>query len=607
LNWTPPLVGNFSVQKYYIHLAAGVTSGFAPYTGGQSDFNAVPFVTMRASFSATNDFWNLFLPDVYFNSTGVIVTRNAGGSSVLDVMITVVQFDPNSVRVQSGNFSVISGSNTSTIDSNVTLSSSALIFYYSSTDVTDDYFANAVRGNISDVNQLNFSVLGTTGTKSGHWYVFESLDGGFSVQSTMLNFVSAATSTTGSISSVNTSKTFLIASYITSENSDDPRDGSFYVNLSDSTTVTGVRLGAPVATLNANVYVITFSGNESVRRGHFDYAAGVASDSNTFTAVNVNSSMAWNPVLTGRMADDSTASAIESSFQLLNLTSFNTISGSRLESVGNARGTWEIIEWVPTGVITIHSVNVDDGITPIGEIILSAGSTRFVNCTVIATDSESVDNIINASATFYYYLNDSSDPDNNMVHYTNSSCTLVSTTSTNKTFLCGFDVYYYANNGTWNCNATVYSSVSDSPSAINFTIIDPLYAINITDGMIFGNTEPNLASTELQVNMTNLGNMPINVSVLGYAINIGDGYAMNCSDGTNLSVNATRYSLDTSIFSTKTMLTASEQQLPLTIQKPLSLSPVLNNTYWQIMPEPYIGSVSRYCGGYVIFSAESSD
>ncbi|MGV8141722.1 MAG: hypothetical protein ACP5NW_04760, partial [Candidatus Woesearchaeota archaeon] len=245
LNWIPPLEGNFSIQTYTISLGSGVTSGFAPFTGEQTNFNAVPFVTLRISSTAPN--WNYFLPDVYFNSTGVIINRSGGANTVMDVIVTVVQFDPNSVRVQNGTFSLVSGSNTSVIGSAVDLSSSALVFYYTSTAGNTIYNSNSIMGNISAVDQLNFSVAGSVGTKSGHWYVFESLDGGFSVQRTSLNFDSNTVSTTGSISFITTAKTFLIASYITNEANDDPRDGSLYVELTDSTTITGTRSGVPAA------------------------------------------------------------------------------------------------------------------------------------------------------------------------------------------------------------------------------------------------------------------------------------------------------------------------------------------------------------------------
>jgi hypothetical protein len=603
LNWVPPLEGNFSVEKYFISLGTGVASGFIPFTGEQTDFNAVPFVTMRTTSTAPN--WNYFLPDVYFNSTGIIVNRTAGTNTVMDVMITVVQFDPNSVKVQSGTFNLVSGSNTSNLSSAVDLSRSALIFYYTSTANNNIYNSNSIRGNISAVNQLNFSVSGAVGTKSGHWYVFESLDAGFSVQRTELNFAAATVSTTGSISFITTAKTFLIASYITNEANDDPRDGSLYVELTDSTTITGTRSGTPAATLNANVYAITFSGNENVQRGRFSYAVGTGSASANPSAFNLNKSIAWNPVLTSRMTDDSVTTAIESSFQLLNLTSSTTITGSRSETAGIAVGSWEIIDWLPLHAPVIDSMNVDDNFLSDNEIILSAGSTRFVNCTVIATDSEGSSSIVNASATFYYYLNKSSNLDDDNVHYTNNSCSEVSSNDTSKIFLCGFDVNYYANNGTWYCNATVYNIYSYLANNYTLAVLDPLYAVNLTDGIEFANVSSGFPSNNITVNITNFGNMPVNITIQGYAIVIGDNIGMNCSDGTNITINRTKFSTNsTATYNQKTPLNGSVQSMRLKILKQTNATQIFNTTYWQIDPDP--GVANRICGGYVIFSAEAS-
>jgi hypothetical protein len=602
LNWVPPPDTNFSVQKYHFTLGDGTTTAYRPFTGGQTGLNTVPFVTMSVNASA--DTWNLFLPDVYFNSTGVIVNRGSGAGSVMNLIVSVVEFDSDSVRVKRGNFSLGTGGVTTPIGAFVNLSNTALIFYYNSTDVTDGYNDNSIMGNISGINELNFTSQGATGTTAGHWYVFESRDGGFTVQNTVLAFASGSTYVNGSISDVDTSKSFVITSYVTNEAQDDPRDGSFYANLTNSTTVTGVRIGAPVATILANVYVVTFNGNQSVKRGHFSYAAGAGTASDTVSLVNLSSSVIWNPVLTGRMSDDGATNAIESSFQLLNLTSNTTISGFRAETSGNAVGIWEIIDWYPYGYPRIDYINVDDDVVPVGQIVLSAGSTRFINCTVVASDSQGADNIAGANATFHYHLNRSSDPDNNLTHYTNSSCSVINSTSTNKTFLCGFYAYYYASNGTWHCNATVSNGYAFSSIGNASTIVMALYAVNVTNGLIFGNVSADSPSSEFTANVTNFGNMPINITLQGYARTQGDNIGMNCSDNTNITITNIRFSLASSVFASKTSLTGAQQQSGLSMLRQTTLSQINNITYWQAQPDP--GPRNRTCSGNIIFSAEQS-
>jgi len=316
--------------------------------------------------------------------------------------------------------------------------------------------------------------------------------------------------------------------------------------------------------------------------------------------------MAWNPVLTSRMASDGITNPIESSFQLLNLSSMSSIEGYRAETAAVSQGSWEIVEWESLHAPAIDSIVVDDNIAPLGEVVLSAGSTRFINCTVIVSDRDGYDAIVNVSANFYYHKNTSSDPDDNNVHYSNNSCSFSILNSTSKEFLCGFQVYYHANNGTWICNATSYNNLLYYANNYNSTTILPLYALNITDGINFGNVEPNFESGEVLANITNIGNMPINVTIQGYATTIGDNLSMNCSDNTNISISRIRYSLSTSSYSSKIPMNGDVQQLQLILQKPLSTTPVMNLTYWQIMPDPYVGIISRNCTGFIIFSAEMS-
>jgi hypothetical protein len=249
-------------------------------------------------------------------------------------------------------------------------------------------------------------------------------------------------------------------------------------------------------------------------------------------------------------------------------------------------------------------LNLSDGLAPDGEIILNAGSTRFVNCSFVAIDPEGFNNVLNATAAFYYYMNQSGDSDDNNTHYTNINCTLAANTSVNKTYTCGFNVLYYANNGTWNCNVTVINNYSISASANISNIIDPLYAVNVTDGINFANVSAGFPSNNITANITNFGNMAINVTLQGYALVIGDNIGMNCSDHTNITITNIRFSTNnTADFSQKTPMSGSVQSLNFKINKQINATQIFNTTYWQVSPDP--GIANRICNGYVIFSAES--
>ncbi len=353
---TSASTGVKSVQSYFSYLDVNVNSTYLPFTGGQTGNNAVPFATLAVgNASQPNDFWDRFLPDIYFNSTGIIIQRFQSISTNMSVRVNVVEFN-SSVRVQNGTFN-LSGNNKSVVTSipiAVNTSATALIFYYNSTDETDDYVSNSIMGNISNSSFLNFSMDKnvTTGVKAGHWYVFESLDGSFRVQNVYVALSNASITSSGTIpNSVQMNKTFLIASYFTDEDSDDPRDGSFNLNLTSTTAILASRGGGlPTVpgNVNATVFVITFTGDENVTRAQLNYTAGPAGPNSQvaiITSVNTTTAMAWNPILTGRMDDGSSASAIESSIQYFNITNSTAVTGYRGNTVSSARGSFEVIEW----------------------------------------------------------------------------------------------------------------------------------------------------------------------------------------------------------------------------------------------------------------------
>jgi len=263
--------------------------------------------------------------------------------------------------------------------------------------------------------------------------------------------------------------------------------------------------------------------------------------------------------------------------------------------------TWNItVKLLPV----IQFISLDDFLLPDGDIILSAGYTRNVNCSAVIFDPEGISDIRNVTARFYYYLNKSSDSDDNNTHYSNNNCTLASNTSVNATFNCGFNILYYANNGTWICNLTVYNNYSNNASTNISNYLQPLYALNVTDGVEFSNVPANSPSGNITVNITNFGNMDVNVSIQGYALVIGDNKGMNCSDGSTINITNIRFSTNnTANFQQKTPMNGAIQQLKLQVKKQTNGTQIFNTTYWQITPDP--GVMNRICNGSIIFNSQA--
>jgi len=241
-------------------------------------------------------------------------------------------------------------------------------------------------------------------------------------------------------------------------------------------------------------------------------------------------------------------------------------------------------------------------------ITLSAGSQRQITCNASLRDWNGYNDIVGVNATLWHSTSTQEAADNNNTHYTNSTCTSTGN-GVNYTvnYICGFPVYYYANNGTWNCIVTVIDQAGKTGNNTNTTTIYPLYALNVTDGIDYGNVAVEEWSVNKTANITNFGNMPLNVSVEGYGANRGDGLAMNCSVNGNITVGMERFSIADVDWTSMTSLTSAPQNLSgLTLSKQtVPGTQIINTTYWQLYVN-VSNNPAGNCTGYILFSAETS-
>ena len=215
--------------------------------------------------------------------------------------------------------------------------------------------------------------------------------------------------------------------------------------------------------------------------------------------------------------------------------------------------------------------------------------------------------IINVSAKLWDVSNSAIDAaDDNNTHYTNTNCTFNSSTGLyTANYICNFSVYYYANNGTWNCSVSAWDNLSMEGNLSNSTFFYTLYALNITQGINYGNVALDDYSLNTTANVTNFGNVPINITVEGYGVVKGDGLAMGCQGG-NITVDNEHFSSSDVAWSSMAPLTSSSQGISgVTISKTTNSEYLSNSTYWQL----YTNSTNNpggNCTGYVIFSATAS-
>ncbi|MBU1974953.1 MAG: hypothetical protein KKG59_00960 [Nanoarchaeota archaeon] len=172
---------------------------------------------------------------------------------------------------------------------------------------------------------------------------------------------------------------------------------------------------------------------------------------------------------------------------------------------------------------------------------------------------------------------------------------------------CTFNVSYHAFNGSWNCTVFANNSLNTPVNATNSSEIIPLFAINVTDVVDLGDLSVYQTSGVHSVNVTNWGNMPINLTLWGYGgEDNATGYNLSfmCPDGagTNISIGYMRWELrDDNGWVNMTNLTIGPILIDnVTIEKQSTDVNIWNTTYWRLYvpPNPF-----GACNGTLVYEA----
>jgi hypothetical protein len=247
-------------------------------------------------------------------------------------------------------------------------------------------------------------------------------------------------------------------------------------------------------------------------------------------------------------------------------------------------------------------------------VTLLAGRTRTVYCNFTVRDWDGTADINRSNATLWHSSSLINNSNDNNDHYFNSSCVQVGTSGLyDSLYQCAFDVQYYANNGTWYCNATVadhyyFSQPNENytDTGQNTTIFNNLYALNISTKLIdYGEVAVEDYSAEQIINVTNFGNRDINVSVRGYGVNESDGLAMNCSAQGNITISNERYAITSGVaFGSMNQLSGTNTNIDVlqVSQRINDTQANWNSTYWKLYVDP-TNVPAGICNGTVVFTA----
>jgi len=261
----------------------------------------------------------------------------------------------------------------------------------------------------------------------------------------------------------------------------------------------------------------------------------------------------------------------------------------------------------------VTSVLVDDSIkTPENEIDLIAASTRKVVCEAVVEEYDN-QSLNNATARFFADSSFYGDSDDNNTHYTNNSCFMNSSYGNQgqTKINCSFQVQYYANSENWTCVIEAEDNLSVEGNGSDKTFINSLLSIGAVSEVGFGNISKGTVTDETVLNITNYGNVEVDLSLYGYGGQEDDNLSMTCKTG-NISIDYTKYNLTASNPGERNLSEIENFYLNLS-SNPVSrdfnlgyrtddfINNAIKPTYWRVYaPE----SIEGNCSGNIVLGAE---
>ena len=280
----------------------------------------------------------------------------------------------------------------------------------------------------------------------------------------------------------------------------------------------------------------------------------------------------------------------------------------------------------------ITSVTVSSLPSPSGQIDLVANSVVVIVCNATVFDFNGWQDINNASVNGTFYIQSmgvDGDPDNNF-RYRNQSCgscrqaSESASPSTTAYCDCEFGLQYYTNDSsTWRCNITLKDKggTQKSGSELNLTdseissavTVNKLLAINTTTLIDYGNLSVTQTSAEIVQNVSNVGNINLNLSLRGYGgdnESVGQNLTMICDFG-NITFGYQRYALgsDNPGVAFGNMRNLTNQTVKTNLTFPARVDDTTfgwdkNTTFWRLQIPLSVGGI---CNGTIIFGAVDAE
>ena len=303
------------------------------------------------------------------------------------------------------------------------------------------------------------------------------------------------------------------------------------------------------------------------------------------------------------------------------LAFFSFVPSSVIAGIGTPNATVFTNLTVGNTFPEIVNVSIDDDAA---SITLIPNATKLIQCVAIILDYNGDADIHTVNATFYDSVASSSgDTDDNNYHYTNLSCELNADTGGYNGYAddeyyslanCTFQIEYYANVEDWVCHVIANDTVGWRGQNTDGIAILPLLSLGLPDTINYGTVNSTEVSDENITNVTNYGNVQVNLSLEGYGAAEDDGLAMVCTLGGvgTIAIQHQKYNLTASnpgqmtlaqLTGNYTNLTSGVppvKQFELDYRTNDTVNEAIKEAYWRI----YVPlGVAGTCNGSIIFGA----
>lgn len=351
-------------------------------TKGQNLNNCVPFFTSKSS--STGGYIYRCKPEVYFDDGFIHIKCELSGTRY--VMLYIVEFNPDRVKVQQGHYEMI-GTSSVTIDiEEVDLNKAFLVHNWHTNTSNQSAYIHLIRGYFNNNQQIIFDRGTTSNNVCGSYWVVESLDNGFTVESN--NFSMSGTSATCTFTTTSDvlNRAFCVYSY---RLDDSNTSGTYYYAVrgylytaTPNLNFNISRLSSGTGVVYAATFLIVFAEDEGFfaqHNGNVFFGSSIYSlEYNLPVKVNEDFSMVITPsAFCSTTINSSSTSVSEKTFFKCKLKDSGTkVECSTVNVSVEARGSYTVVQWPSADTYYFSGYITEEGLPVSREVYLFRRDTN---------------------------------------------------------------------------------------------------------------------------------------------------------------------------------------------------------------------------------------